>query len=87
MLWVLFIVNKIYVAFGLELTVTRGLEFAPNSLEDSLHYDGLALDFRTRDASLAIRKEIANTAKNILGKDYDVILETTHMHIEYHPKG
>ena len=53
----------------------------------SLHPDGFALDIRTRDLSdldkdLAVRK-----IKEILGEEFDVVLESDHIHIEYDPKG
>ena len=53
---------------------------------NSKHYDGDAVDIRTRhikspeDLS-AIVKDIANR----LGEEYDVILHSTHLHIEYDP--
>jgi len=50
----------------------------------SKHYDGEALDFRIwhfDDASRAAEK-----LQTRLGKDYDVVLEKTHIHAEYDPK-
>jgi hypothetical protein len=49
----------------------------------SWHYFCRALDFR-------LPKNVdgmIDVLKNRLGKDYDVVLESTHIHIEYDPKG
>ena len=50
--------------------------------EGSLHYANLAVDIRKNKAKVLSYKEI----KQALGKDYDVILEGDHIHIEYDPK-
>ena len=48
----------------------------------SLHYANLAVDVRRSFDNNSSYEEI----KERLGKDYDVILERTHIHIEYDPK-
>jgi hypothetical protein len=57
---------------------------------NSLHYKGLAIDLRTRDlegGSLgSIAKGIHAELKGLLGRDYDVVLEKDHIHLEYDPK-
>jgi hypothetical protein len=48
----------------------------------SFHYFHKALDFR-------IPKNVLNKAKELkemLGEDYDIVLEDTHVHVEFHPK-
>jgi len=50
--------------------------------EGSLHYADLAVDVRKTISFKLIIVKI----KAYLGKDYDVVLETTHIHIEYDPK-
>jgi hypothetical protein len=48
----------------------------------SLHYVNRAADFRKPiDANAAVAR-----LKSKLGQDYDVVLEQTHIHIEYDPK-
>lgn len=64
------------------MTITSGNDGKHS--KDSLHYKDRAIDIRIFDMKypnrnwLMIRKQ--------LGKDYDVILEKTHIHIEYQPK-
>lgn len=64
-------------------SVTDG-KHGPNSL----HYKGLAFDLRSRHL-----KEVANVnmiARDIraeLGRNYDVVVEKDHIHVEYDPKG
>jgi len=50
--------------------------------EGSLHYANLAVDIRKNKARILSYNEI----KQVLGEDYDVILEGDHIHIEYDPK-
>lgn len=69
---------------GGELVITAGTD--GKHMVGSLHYKGLALDLRTRNiagAEQAVVKEI----KAALGKDFDVVLEGDHIHIEFDPKG
>jgi len=51
----------------------------------SLHYSGLALDFRTRDIPAELRKSFFEKVKSALGSEFDVVLEKDHLHVEYQP--
>ena len=53
---------------------------------NSLHYKGLAIDLRTRDLTYKESLDFYLFLKRNLGKDYDVLLYKTHIHIEYDPK-
>ncbi len=78
-------VDAIFHTYGYEAIVSSTYEGDHSA--GSLHYAHLAIDFRTRLLkrhhvdliSLAIRDE--------LGRDYDVVVEASHIHIEYDPKG
>lgn len=52
----------------------------------SLHYQGLALDLRTRhvppDALAPLHADLASA----LGEQFDVVLESDHLHVEFDPK-
>lgn len=52
----------------------------------SLHYVGFAFDLRTRDLEPEELAVIASEAKDRLGQDFDVVVEKTHLHIEFQPK-
>ncbi len=66
--------------------------------ENSLHYEGLALDFRIRhlrdphssdEDNVALVKQraeqVAAHLREDLGDQYDVVLHSTHIHIEFDP--
>ena len=52
----------------------------------SKHYEGKALDLRTRDFSRDTAEKITVKLQNNLGRDYDVVNEKEHIHVEYDPK-
>lgn len=52
----------------------------------SLHYVGQAVDFRTSTITAEKRQSLTARLRSALGEDFDVILETDHLHIEYQPK-
>lgn len=77
--------SRTAVAFGLrmqEMVVTSTYE--GNHSNGSLHYANQAFDVRTPAHSAPF---IFRRIKEELGKDFDVIEEDTHFHIEYDPKG
>lgn len=52
----------------------------------SLHYVGLALDYRTRHIPAEQLITIADTIRQRLGEQFDVVLESDHLHVEFQPK-
>lgn len=53
----------------------------------SLHYSGQALDFRTRHLDSEDQKaQLRDLVRAHLSRDYDVILEATHLHVEWQPR-
>ena len=52
----------------------------------SLHYAGCAADLRTRHIPENIRPKVAERLKKFLGKDFDVVLEKSHIHVEWQPR-
>lgn len=77
-------IEPIFKAAGSELTITSGTDGLHNS--GSLHYSGLALDFRTRDLNPSVVLRVAASCRTALGVEYDVVVEADHLHIEYQPK-
>jgi hypothetical protein len=75
---------RVWQQYGYTLTVTSGYDGSHSA--QSLHYKGLAEDYRTRDVSPAHLSAMLDDARAILGRDYDVVLEIDHVHVEYDPK-
>ena len=81
------IVANIYKSLGKELTVTSVCDGEHKN--GSKHYQGLAFDCRTWRDSTGVQmtpkeKEVlAKYCRDALGDDWDVVIEKTHMHVEY----
>ncbi len=52
----------------------------------SAHYAGNAFDFRTRHMGQGQPVRVKAELTQARGGDYDVVLEETHIHVEYDPK-
>lgn len=52
----------------------------------SKHYTGCAFDLRISHLADGVSKNITNRLTFALGSDFDVILESDHIHVEYDPK-
>ena len=52
----------------------------------SLHYSGHAVDLRTRNLTEKQINDVTAELRLKLGKDYDVVIEGNHIHMEYDPK-
>ena len=74
------LVDRAYKEFNTELVVTSARD--GKHMTGSLHYEGKAIDTRTWNVLDNLVKRI----KELLGPDYDVILEKDHVHIEHDPK-
>lgn len=54
-------------------------------MKTSLHYKGRALDLRTKDVADAVLVHYRDNLAEALGDDWDVVLERTHIHVEFDP--
>lgn len=70
----------------LEATPTVTSAFDGKHMKDSLHYTGLAMDFRTKNLSEQDAKKWASDMSKELGKDYQCVIEVDHLHVEFDPK-
>ncbi len=52
----------------------------------SRHHCGKALDFRTRIFELRELPALVSHVESMLGPEFFVLLEATHLHVEYDPK-
>ena len=73
----------VYQLEGQELVVTAGLDGKHG--DNSLHYKGRACDYRIWYFSEAQVKTVTEELARRLGDDYDVVLESDHIHCEYDP--
>lgn len=78
------IIAQIWARHGFRLTVTSGLDGSHSA--QSKHYLGLAEDYRTRDVPRIVVAQMAAEIRADLGSDYDVVVESDHLHVEYDPK-
>jgi hypothetical protein len=89
------VVEQVYAEAGVDCVITSGKD--GEHMPSSKHYKDEALDFRTSvfaqkispyDA-LKVRKlkeGVVGTIKQRLGAQYDVVLESDHIHVEWDPK-
>ena len=73
-----------YIDPKIELVLTSAKE-GPHG-ENSLHYTGRAFDFRTRDLTDTEQENWATLCRLRLDAEFDVVLEKTHLHVEFQPK-
>ena len=67
-----------------ELVLTSGNDGSHSS--GSLHYGGNAIDIRIWNLPDSVTpEEVRDQIAERLGENYDVVLESTHIHIEYDP--
>lgn len=77
----LVIAHEIYAELDHDLVVTSVID--GKHMRASIHYTGGAIDFRTPEGrGETLRQRIAEA----LGDDFDVVLEDTHIHVEWQPK-
>jgi len=65
-------------------TITSGAE--GEHKVNSLHPLGKALDFRIRTLTVVQQQTILLALRSALGAQFDVVLEPTHLHVEFQPK-
>lgn len=77
------VADGIYAIHGYECVITSVTEGKHKS--GSLHHAGLAMDLRTRHLVPGDEDLIVFDLRSALGKQFDVMLEKTHIHVEYQP--
>ena len=76
-------IERVYNDIGAPCVCTSGLDGVHS--EGSLHYQGRAWDFRTRDVK-DVAGLVAKLKQALDPMYYDLELEKDHIHIEYDPK-
>ena len=69
-----------FTCFDSEMVVTSSFE--GSHMSSSLHYANLAIDVRLPGAP----EDFIQKLRAELGRNYDIVLESDHIHIEYDPK-
>lgn len=82
----LMVADEVYREEGVECVITS-LNDGKHS-RTSLHYCGQGADLRTRNLPNQAAKERVQfkIAERLGSDDYDVILESDHIHVEWQPK-
>ncbi|RLC47034.1 MAG: hypothetical protein DRH57_04840 [Candidatus Cloacimonadota bacterium] len=75
------LIDQAFKDFGEEAVITSTYE--GDHMPSSLHYAHLAVDVRLPRGNV---DAVVNALKLLLGKDYDIVVEKDHIHIEYDPK-
>ena len=87
---VLINLDRLFHALDLDCWITSALDGKHG--RGSLHYVGLALDFRTKTiANTRVKRRLLSKLRVALGHQYDVLLEAEgkrneHGHVEFQPK-
>jgi hypothetical protein len=77
------ITEQVFKDAGRTLTITSITDGKHS--RNSLHYAGLAFDVRTWNMTVDQKHEIARKIADALGDEFDVVVEDTHIHIEFDP--
>jgi hypothetical protein len=77
------IADGIFAEYGVGCVITEGTE--GKHTPHSHHKKGLAVGFRTRMIPTELHTELVDRLSNALGDEFQVILHTTHIHVEYDP--
>ena len=73
------IATKCYGQYDCVITSANDSKHGPNSL----HYKGQALDLRTRHMNGQGLQAVYHKLKEELGEQFDVVLESDHIHLEW----
>jgi len=78
------VAESVYEDYDTELVVTSCNDGQHSY--SSLHWSGNAADIRTKSLPKELWHSVHSQLQEALGRDYDVVLESDHIHVEYQPK-
>ena len=79
----LLIAGSIFAEQQMDMWITSGDDGSHSA--KSLHWLGCAVDLRTRHLPVTDKTRIVMLLKRALADAYDVVLEPTHIHLEWDP--
>lgn len=77
------VIFEVFRSFGVTPVITSGVD--GRHMPESLHYKGLAFDFRTRHVPQGDLAALTAHLSDALGGNFDVVLESDHVHVEFDP--
>lgn len=77
------VVHSVYSALGVDGCVITSVTDGEHS-PGSLHYVGYAVDFRI-PSDRRVARQLSGGIANALTREFDVVLESDHLHIEFQP--
>lgn len=82
------IIASVYEKHGAkQLRITGGCEHVKGRTAHSRHYSGEALDFGIIFLPKTLNKRsLVQSLARCLGPQYDIVLKSNHIHIEFDPK-
>jgi hypothetical protein len=78
------VAETVYEVFGFPLIVTAVVDGVHKV--GSKHYVGMAADLRISHLGNSIAPQIVAMLKSLIDQDFDIVLESDHIHLEYDPK-
>lgn len=78
------IAESVYLKYSAEATITAGIDSKHSRA--SMHYAGRAIDLRINNVKQDQWSHLRQDLADSLGADFDVLLESDHIHVEYEPK-
>lgn len=87
-LYAIIIAEQVWKEQNLDLWITSVSDSVGDRVKTSLHPSGLAFDMRILPKlghNDTINKLLADNLRTRLGPQYDVVLETDHIHCEFDP--
>lgn len=76
--------QEVYREYDTDMVITSANDSVHS--RTSLHFSGNAVDLRIWNLPDGTANEVRDKLQEKLTKDFDVILESDHIHLEYQPK-
>ena len=80
----LVVAEKIYASIGVDLVITSVCDGKHSW--GSLHFQGAAVDIRTNNVPESKQQFVRDLISEALDEEFDVVLESDHIHVEFQPK-